>query len=218
MLRRSSETARATAVSASDDAVHDSAMPISAPETSSCAAPDGGRHDRHPDHVDDGSGEHRHAQTEAVGDRPDRRLRQTPDDVLDRDRQREIGRRDAQIARDRRQEQPEALPQPHAEAEQHRGSDQNESGLAGRESEDHFLGPAILLRMDQPICPIGPAGRYGHRRSLCLHIRHGARRPRRFARPGPRRPSRAGRRRLNTAGASSAADRAGSLDIPGGGP
>ena len=39
LLRRSSETARATAVSASDEAVHDSATPISAPETISAVAP-----------------------------------------------------------------------------------------------------------------------------------------------------------------------------------
>ena len=144
MLRRSSETARATAVSASDEAVQDSAMPIKRAGDQQLRRARRRRHDRHPDHVDDRPGEHRHAQTEAVGDRPDRRLRQPPDDILDRDRQREVGRRDAQVARDRRQEQSEALPQPHAEAEQHRGSDQNETGLAGRKRGWHFPEPASV--------------------------------------------------------------------------
>ena len=39
VLRRSSDTLRATAVITSDEAVHDSAIPISAPETISDASP-----------------------------------------------------------------------------------------------------------------------------------------------------------------------------------
>ena len=39
LLRRSSGTARAVAVIASDEAVQDSAMPINAPETSKAAVP-----------------------------------------------------------------------------------------------------------------------------------------------------------------------------------
>jgi hypothetical protein len=45
------------------------------------------------------------------------------------DREREIGRGDPEVARHRRQEQAEALPDPHAEAEQYRGADQDRPDL-----------------------------------------------------------------------------------------
>ena len=60
----------------------------------------------------------------------DQRLREAPDNVLDRQSQREIGRRHCEIVRDWRQKQSETLAYPHAEGEQQRGSNQNQPGLA----------------------------------------------------------------------------------------
>ena len=52
-----------------------------------------------------------------------RRLRQTPDDILDGDGQREIRRGERQITRHRREKQADALPQTHADAQQHGSAD-----------------------------------------------------------------------------------------------
>jgi len=69
------------------------------------------------------------------GDRADQGLRQAPDNVLDRDGQREIGRRQSEIARDRRQKQAKALADPHAEAQQHRSSDQDQPRLVAARND-----------------------------------------------------------------------------------
>ena len=90
----------------------------------------GRSHDAQTDDVDRRARHHGDAQTEAVGDRADQRLRKAPDNVLNRQRQRKIRRRHREIVRDRRQEQSETLAYPHAEREQQGGSDQNQPGLA----------------------------------------------------------------------------------------
>ena len=54
-------------------------------------------------------------------------------------RQREVGGGQRQVAGHRRQEQPEALAQPHAEAEHHGGPDQDQPGVA-RETGGHREG------------------------------------------------------------------------------
>ena len=87
LLRFFSETARAQAVMTNDEAVHDNATPISAPERISDGGTVGRRHDQKPDDIDHRAGQHRDAQPEPVGERPDRGLRQAPDDILDRNGQ-----------------------------------------------------------------------------------------------------------------------------------
>jgi hypothetical protein len=75
-----------------------------------------------------GARQHRDAQPEAVGERSDRGLRDAPLDILDCDCASEARCRDREIARHRRQEKAKALPQPHAQAEKQRCSDQYQSG------------------------------------------------------------------------------------------
>ena len=90
----------------------------------------GRSHDAQANDVDRRARHHRDAQTEAVGDRADQRLREAPDNVLDRQSQREIGRRHREIVRDWREKQSETLAHPHAEREQQGGADQNQPSLA----------------------------------------------------------------------------------------
>ena len=54
----------------------------------------------------------------------------SPDDVLDRDGKSELRRRQREVPGHRRQEQPEALAHPHAETEEHCGTDQDQPRLA----------------------------------------------------------------------------------------
>ena len=84
MLRRSAETARTTAVIANDVAVHDRATPINPPEMISASAPWAAAMMPRPSDVDRRARHHRDAQTKAVCNRADQRLREAPDNVLDR--------------------------------------------------------------------------------------------------------------------------------------
>ena len=61
-----------------------------------------------------------------------RRLHQAPDDVLNRDRESEIRRRQGERLRHRRQEKPQALTHAHREAHHHRGGDQDRQGVRAR--------------------------------------------------------------------------------------
>ena len=76
----------------------------------------GGRHRRETGDINHGPRDQSNAQPEAVRNRASRRLRQTPDDILDGDGQREIRRGERQITRHRRQKQADTLPQTHADA------------------------------------------------------------------------------------------------------
>jgi hypothetical protein len=57
-------------------------------------------------------------------------LREAPDNVLDSQSQREIGRRDRKIVRHWREKQSETLAHPHPEGEQQAGSNQDQTSLA----------------------------------------------------------------------------------------
>jgi hypothetical protein len=127
MLRRRSETARALAVNPNEDAVR---HPDQGARHNQCTGAARRREDAKPDDINPGAGHDRDAQPEPVGQHADRRLRDPPYDILDRHSEGEIGRGDRQIAGYRRQEQAKAPAHPHAEAEQHRGTDQDETGLA----------------------------------------------------------------------------------------
>ena len=72
-----------------------------------------------------GNDQHR-PRTVAVGRRADERLRQAPDDVLQRDGKAEGRGRDAEIDRHRPHEESEALPQSHAERDDGAGEDNEE--------------------------------------------------------------------------------------------
>jgi hypothetical protein len=61
----------------------------------------GRNHDAETNDVNRRTSHHRDAQTEAVCDRTDQSLGEAPDNVLDRQGQRKIGRRDGKIVRDR---------------------------------------------------------------------------------------------------------------------
>jgi hypothetical protein len=82
-----------------------------------------------PDGIDQRARQHREAQPESVGERADRGVRYAPDDILHRDGEGEACRRHREIARNRGQKQAQALPQAHAEAEEHRCSDQDPSSV-----------------------------------------------------------------------------------------
>jgi len=91
----------------------------------------GRRHDAKAGDIDRRARDHHEAKPEAVGKRADQSLGQAPDDILDRQREREIRRRDAEILGDGRQKQPEALAYAHAEREQQGGADQDQPSLTG---------------------------------------------------------------------------------------
>src|SRR5437763_11088658 len=116
LLRLRSGTARAQAGTAREEAVHASAMPISTLETIRAISPPAARHRRETGDINHGPRDQSNAQPEAVRNRASRRLRQTPDDILDCDGQREIRRGERQITRHRRQKQADTLPQTHADA------------------------------------------------------------------------------------------------------
>jgi len=80
-------------------------------------------HCREAGDINYGPRDQREAQPKTVGNGASRRLRQTPDDILDGDGQREIRRGERQITRHRRQKQPDTLPQTHADAQQHGSAD-----------------------------------------------------------------------------------------------
>ena len=122
--------------------MQDSAIPIKAPETSSAAAPPAAAMTAEPDDIDPAPA--------IIVTRSPKRSAIAPTGACDspqtifwiaRDSVKSAAL-DAEIAGDRRQEQAEALPQPHAEAEQDRGADQNETGLATCERGGHFPKPA----------------------------------------------------------------------------
>jgi hypothetical protein len=71
-------------------------------------------HDGKANDINRGARNHRDTQAEAIRDRPNRGLRQAPDNVLHRDGQREISGRQRQVLRDWRKEQPKALAYSHA--------------------------------------------------------------------------------------------------------
>ena len=83
----------------------------------------GSRHRRETGDIDHGPRDQRNAQPKTVGNGAGRRLRQTPDDILDGDGQREIRCGERQITRHRRQKQANTLPQTHADAQQHGSAD-----------------------------------------------------------------------------------------------
>jgi hypothetical protein len=83
----------------------------------------GRRHHRKTSDINHGPRHQRKAQAEAVSDNASRRLRQSPDDILDRDGQREIRCGECQITGHRRQKQADTLPQTHADAQQHGSAD-----------------------------------------------------------------------------------------------
>ena len=83
----------------------------------------GSRHRRETGDINHGPRDQRKAQPKTVGNGASRRLRQTPDDILDGDGQREVRRGERQITGHRRQKQANTLPQTHADAQQHGGAD-----------------------------------------------------------------------------------------------
>ena len=141
----------------------------------------GRRHQQKPGNVDHRAGEHRDAQPEPIGERPDRGLRQAPDDILDRNGQGEARRGQRQGMRHRRQKEAEALPQAHPEAQEHRRADQDFLGrvAAGAGCCRHpGNGPACsIVAVNLPDSAAGP-NRFrpsiGHRRqAFAAQLAHG---------------------------------------------
>jgi hypothetical protein len=114
LLNGLSETARAHAVIASDDAVHDNAKLINPPEMISASASWAAAMTARPTILIAAPATIVTRRPERSANRPNRGLRQAPDNVLHRDGQREISGRQRQVLRDWRKEQPKALAYSHA--------------------------------------------------------------------------------------------------------